>query len=108
MASPGNSQGSSDVVIPARAGRLSGLVDRPPNVRAAFCLAHGAGAGMRHAFLTQLASALVGHDIATLRFQFPYMEQGRARTDVPEVAMAAIVDAVRHCEREFPGLPILA
>ena len=66
------------------------LLERPRGARALYVLAHGAGAGMRHEFMAEIADALAERGIATLRYEFPYMRAGRARTDKPEVAQAAV------------------
>src|SRR5688572_18907312 len=65
----------------------------PNDAVAAFVLAHGAGAGMRHASMQAIADAFERRGIATLRFDFPYMAAGRSRVDLPEVATQAIADA---------------
>jgi predicted alpha/beta-hydrolase family hydrolase len=75
---------------------------------AVFVFAHGAGAGMDHAFMAHLAQALAERRIATLRFQFPFMEQGSKRPDPPEVAHEAIRAAVKEAGARWPGVPILA
>jgi predicted alpha/beta-hydrolase family hydrolase len=75
-----------------------GLLVRPADARALYVLAHGAGAGMRHAFLTELAEALAARGVATLRWEFPYMAAGKPRPDRAEVAEAsvrAVWDAAR-------------
>lgn len=77
-------------------------------LRAAFVLAHGAGAGMTHPFMEQLSLALAGRCIATLRFQFPFMERGSKRPDPPAVAQAAVRAAVAEAARRLPGLPLIA
>ena len=69
---------------------LPGLLVRPPGARRLYVLAHGAGAGMRHAFLAAIAEALAGHGVATLRWEFPYMAAGQARPDRAPVAEAAV------------------
>ena len=70
--------------------------------------AHGAGAGMKHPFMAALAAGLAQRGIATLRFQFPYMEQGSKRPDSPKVAQAAIRAAVHAAAQRLPGLPLFA
>ena len=90
------------------AGRLSGLVDAPTEPRAAFVLAHGAGAGMSHAFMAALAAGLAARGIATLRFNFAYMERGSKRPDPPRLAHAAVRAAVDQAARLWPGLPLAA
>lgn len=87
---------------------VSALLDAPAEPWAGYVFAHGAGAGMRHAFMQQIAEGLVERGIACLRFQFPYMEQGSKRTDAPAVAQAAVRAAVAEAARRLPGLPLFA
>jgi uncharacterized protein len=84
---------------------VSGLLLRPEHMRALLVFGHGAGAGMRHASLAAIAEALAQRGIATLRFQFPYMEAGRPRTDSPDVAIATIVAAVETARQREPETP---
>jgi hypothetical protein len=84
------------------------LVDAPAAARAAYVLAHGAGAGMRHAFMQAIAEGLVARGIAVLRYEFAYMEQGGKRPDPPKVAEARVREAVEEAARRFPGLPLFA
>jgi predicted alpha/beta-hydrolase family hydrolase len=88
--------------------RVSGLWLHPPGARALYVLAHGAGAGMRHPFLEAVSRGLAGRGIATLRFQFPYLEAKRRRPDPPARAAAAVRAAVRSAAELAPGLPLLA
>ena len=74
--------------------RVSGLLLSPSKARACYVLAHGAGAGMQHAFMTAIAEGLAERSIATLRYQFPYMEQGKGRPDSPALAQATVRAAV--------------
>jgi len=87
---------------------LSALLMKPRKARACFVLAHGAGAGMTHPFMAEIASDLYRHGIATLRFQFPFMQRGSRRPDSPVTAHAAIRAAVAEARRRCRGLPILA
>ncbi|MDM0025363.1 alpha/beta hydrolase family protein [Variovorax saccharolyticus] len=87
---------------------VSGLVQSPAAPRACYVLAHGAGAGMSHAFMAAVADGLAERGIATLRYQFPYMERGSKRTDSPAVAHAAVRAAVAHAADLFPALPLFA
>ncbi|RZL90086.1 MAG: alpha/beta hydrolase [Variovorax sp.] len=73
---------------------VSGLVQAPPGSQACYVLAHGAGAGMAHSFMAAVAEGLAERHIATLRYQFPYMELGSKRPDSPPVAHAAVRAAV--------------
>jgi predicted alpha/beta-hydrolase family hydrolase len=88
--------------------RVSGLLQAPPRPRACYVLAHGAGAGMTHPFLADVAAELCARGIATLRYQFPYMERGSKRPDQPGVAHAAVRAAVAHAVRLMPDVPIFA
>lgn len=88
--------------------RVSGLVHKPPRMRAGYVLAHGAGAGMTHPFMAAVASELGERGIATLRYQFPYMEQGGKRPDPPKLAHAAVRAAVAEASHLLPGLPLIA
>lgn len=97
------------LTIPLAAGAtISGLLDAPAGARACYVLAHGAGAGMNHAFMAAVASGLAQRRIATLRFQFPYMEQGSRRPDSPKVAHAAVRAAVQEAAKRLPGVPLFA
>src|SRR5881398_3785189 len=87
---------------------VSGLLMRPAGARWLYVLAHGAGAGMRHPFLETFARALAERDVATLRYQFPYMERRASRPDPPAVAAATVRAAVEEAARVAPGLPLVA
>ncbi|HYL21468.1 MAG TPA: alpha/beta family hydrolase [Gemmatimonadales bacterium] len=90
------------------AGEVSGLLLRPDGARLVYVLAHGAGAGMRHPFLETIALRLGERGIATLRYQFPYMERRARRPDPPAVAAATVRAAVAEAARAAPGLPLVA
>lgn len=88
--------------------RVSGLLQVPAAARACYVMAHGAGAGMTHRFMSSVADDLAVRGIATLRFQFPYMERGSKRTDPPKLAHATVRAAVAEAARRLPELPLLA
>jgi predicted alpha/beta-hydrolase family hydrolase len=90
------------------AALVSALLLRPGNARACFVFAHGAGAGMSHPFMETVATGLCERGIATLRYQFPYMEKGSKRPDPPAVAHAAVRAAVNEAGRRCAGLPLIA
>jgi len=96
------------VSIALKAGKVSGLVVAPKDARACYVMAHGAGAGMAHPFMASVASGFAERGIATLRYQFPYMEAGGKRPDAPPVAHAAVRAAVEAARRRFPKLPLFA
>jgi len=89
-------------------GEVSALLLRPAKARRLLVLAHGAGAGMCHPFMEKLAGELAGVGVATLRYQFPYMEARRRVPDAPAVLTATVVAAVRAAAEAAPGLPLLA
>jgi predicted alpha/beta-hydrolase family hydrolase len=101
-------EGSRAVAIGLAGGAVSGLLTTGDDPTHLYVLAHGAGAGMRHPFLVAVANRLAHHRIATLRYQFPYMEAGRKRTDSPAVAQAAVRAAVGAAAKACPGVPLLA
>jgi predicted alpha/beta-hydrolase family hydrolase len=88
--------------------QVSGLLTAPANARACYVFAHGAGAGMGHAFMGAVADGLAERGIATLRYQFLYMEQKSRRPDSPKVAHAAIRAAVGEAARRLPDVPRFA
>jgi predicted alpha/beta-hydrolase family hydrolase len=88
--------------------QVSGLLDNPKSSRLCLVLAHGAGAGMEHPFMTALARDLAAHDIATLRYQFPYMERGEKRTDPPPLCHATVRAAAAAAARLLPNLALIA
>ena len=88
--------------------RVSGLLHTPPDARACYVLAHGAGAGMTHPFMIAAAAGLAERGVATLRYQFPYMERGSKRPDPPKLAQAAVRAAVAAAQAALPKLPLIA
>jgi uncharacterized protein len=91
-----------------RAGAVSALLLSPERPRACFIFAHGAGAGMAHSFMESFAKGLCERNIASLRYQFPYMEKGSKRPDPPAIAQATVRAAVAQAERRFPALTLIA
>lgn len=91
-----------------RAGEVSAILQRPADSRFLLALAHGAGAGMNHPFLARLAAELSAVRIATLRYQFPYMEQKRRSPDSPTVATTTVAAAAVTVANLEPKLPLLA
>jgi hypothetical protein len=89
-------------------GDVSALLLRPDDAQTLYVLAHGAGAGMRHPFLGRMAEALALRGVATLRYQFPYMERKARRPDLPAVATATVRAAVALAHRLAPELPLIA
>jgi uncharacterized protein len=88
--------------------RVSGLVLDPPHPHGCYVLAHGAGAGMNHPFMAAVAAGLAMRGIATLRYQFPYMERGAKRPDPPQLAQATVRAAVAAALVLFPNQPLVA
>jgi predicted alpha/beta-hydrolase family hydrolase len=87
---------------------VSGLILAPARPAACYVFAHGAGAGMKHGFMAAVASELAVRNIATLRYQFPYMDRGARRPDPPKLAQATVRGAVTDAGRRLPGLPLIA
>jgi uncharacterized protein len=92
----------------ANAGSVSALLISPAKARACYVFAHGAGAGMTHPFMETFAAGLGERGVASLRYQFPYMEKGSRRPDPPALAHAAVRAAVAEAGRVCPGLPLIA
>lgn len=87
---------------------LAAILVRPTDSVAAFVFAHGAGAGMHHVFMEDFATGLATRRIASLRYQFPFMERGSGRPDRPDVAHAAVRAACAMAASAFAGLPLFA
>jgi uncharacterized protein len=87
---------------------VSAVLMRPDQASACYVFAHGAGAGMQHAFMAAFAAGLAQRGIATLRYQFPYMERGSKRPDTPAVAQATVRAAVAEAAMHCGGLPLFA
>lgn len=103
-------QQESEFRIPVgrRVGEVSARLLRPAAARWLYLLAHGAGAGMEHPFLAAVATRLAERGVASLRYQFPYMEAGRRRPDVQPILLATVRAAVAAAAREAPDLRLLA
>jgi uncharacterized protein len=87
---------------------VSALLRVPDGAWAGYVFAHGAGAGMTHGFMTRFTDGLAERGIASLRYQFPYMEQGSKRPDVPRVAHEGVRAAFAEAAQRMPGLPLFA
>ncbi|WP_024509397.1 alpha/beta family hydrolase [Bradyrhizobium sp. ARR65] len=91
-----------------KSASVSALLTRPAEPHTCFVFAHGAGAGMTHPFMEAVAAGLAARDIATLRYQFPYMERASKRPDPPALAQTSVRAAVETAARACPGLPLIA
>ena len=100
-AKPITVKGDHDIVV-------SALLQAPPHARACYVLAHGASAGMRHPFMADVAAGLAERGIATLRYQFPYIERGNKRPDPPHLAHATVRAAVSAARLALPKLALIA
>jgi predicted alpha/beta-hydrolase family hydrolase len=96
------------VTVPDVHTDVSALLLRPRDARALLVLGHGAGVGMRHAFMEAISQNLAEVGIASLRYQFPYMEAGRRRPDSRRVLLATARAAIRVASEEAPELPLVA
>lgn len=103
------SKPTDTITIPLEEGAsVSGLLNLPAQARACLVVAHGAGAGMQHPFMGQVAGGLAERGIGTLRYQFPYMQKGSRRPDPPKVCHATVRAAIATASRLAPSLPLLA
>lgn len=96
------------IAVPEAGGEVSALLVRPARTRALYVLAHGAGAGMRHAFMEAMAQRLAGRGIATLRYQFPYAERGGRRIDAEPVLLATVRAAIAAGRTEAGAARLIA
>ena len=97
-----------DITIKVGSETVSGLLLRPPQAKALYLFAHGAGVGMRHRAMESNARGLADRGIATLRYQFLYMEKGSKRPDPPPLAHAAVRAAAAEAVKLAPDLPLFA
>jgi predicted alpha/beta-hydrolase family hydrolase len=88
--------------------RVSGILITPPKPQACYVVAHGAGAGMQHPFMEKLSIDLATRHVATLRYQFPYMEKGGKRPDPPALCHATVRAAIEAAHKAAPTLPLVA
>ena len=95
-------------IINAKAGVVSGLLQKPETSKALLVLAHGAGAGMWHKFMNDTAAGLASRGVATLRYQFPYMEKRIKRPDGEAVMLETVRAAVATAQKFSEGLPLFA
>jgi predicted alpha/beta-hydrolase family hydrolase len=97
-----------EIAIAVDGGSVSGLLIAPKDARACYVVAHGAGVGMRHKFMADVAHGLAERGIATLRYQFPYMERGSKRPDSPKLAQATVRAAVVETSKLMLGVALIA
>lgn len=98
----------TSVSITIEDGYVSGLLQTSSDARAAYVMAHGAGAGMTHPFMMDMAAGLFDRGIATLRYQFPFMEREKKRPDSARLAQATVRAAMAEAGHFFPNLPLIA
>ena len=96
------------IAVNAKAGMVSALLVKPQNAKALQVIAHGAGAGMRHRFMEEAAAKLAAHGIATLRYQFPYMEKRIKRPDSESTLTDTVRAAVATAKKLAGDLPLFA
>lgn len=96
------------ISISERTGDTSAMAMAPKDAKALLVFAHGAGAGMQHPFMEQVAEELASHGIATLRYNFPYMEKGSRRPDPPAVAEKTVAMVMEKANQLYPKLPLFA
>jgi predicted alpha/beta-hydrolase family hydrolase len=98
----------TEFTVGEKIGKVSALLILPQGAKALLVLAHGAGAGMRHRFMEDVAQKLADRSVATLRYQFPYMEKGIKRPDSEAVLTATVRAAVATAKKYADGLSIFA
>lgn len=96
------------IEIPEYSRRVSGLLVSPKDAHALFVFGHGAGAGMNHRFMESMAQRIARRGIASLRYQFPYMEEGKRSPDQKPLLLATVRSAVRQARNADGSLPLLA
>lgn len=89
-------------------GAVSAIITEPDQMKAIMTFAHGAGAGMTHSFMEKMSGLLAAHNIGTLRFNFPFVENKKGRPDLPAVAHKTIEAAIRKAHELFPAIPLYA
>jgi uncharacterized protein len=99
-------ESAGTITISDSIGEVSYLVNAPEHQKAVVVLAHGAGAGMTHRFMETLSIELAGLGIGTVRYNFPYIEKGKKRPDMPAVAEKTVGIVSEHVQKLFPGVPL--
>lgn len=106
MTKPKIKEKTISIPVSESIGAVSAVILEPASCTAIMTLAHGAGAGMNHTFMVRLAQALAERSIGTIRFNFPYMEQGKKRPDMPPRAHKAIEQVIEYTSKHYPALPL--
>lgn len=96
------------VFVSESSGSVSVEIFEPEKMRALIVLAHGAGAGMKHAFMVKLSTELAAVSVGTIRYNFPYMEQRKKRPDPPALAHKAVAAALNYAQQRYPAIPLFA
>src|SRR5688572_27030911 len=99
-------ESAGKITISDSIGEVSYLVNAPQHQKAVVVLAHGAGAGMTHKFMETLSIELAGLGIGTVRYNFPYIEKGKKRPDMPAVAEKTVGVVSDHVQKRFPDVPL--
>lgn len=106
MTKPKISEKTVSILVSESIGAVSASILEPASCIAMMTLAHGAGAGMNHTFMVRLTHALAELSIGTIRFNFPYMEHGRKRPDMPATAHKTIEQVIEYTLQHYPALPL--
>src|SRR6187551_2470244 len=99
---------SIKLAVSQQIGKVSAECIEPANLKAMLVLAHGAGAGMNHPFMERLSQELASREVGTLRFNFPFVENGKGRPDFPAVAEKTIEAAILKAKELFDTTPLFA
>jgi hypothetical protein len=106
MTKPKIKEKTISIPVSESIGAVSAVIVEPPSCIAMMTLAHGAGAGMNHTFMVRLVQALAERSIGTIRFNFPYMEHGKKRPDMPPAAHKTIEQVIEYTSKHYPALPL--
>ena len=99
---------SFSIPVSESIGKVSAEVTEPSSPAAVLALAHGAGANMHHRFMKELAGALAEHEIAVVRYNFPFTESGKGRPDPPAIAERTVSSVIHKVHDLYPKLPLFA
>lgn len=108
MTKPKFSEKTVSIPVSESIGAVSASIFEPASCIGMMTLAHGAGAGMNHTFMVRLSQTLAELSIGTIRFNFPYMEHGKKRPDMPATAHKTIEQVIEYTSQHYPALPLYA
>ena len=96
------------IPVSTEIGKVSAISLIPAKPVCVLTIAHGAGAGMNHPFMEELATSLTEKGVVTVRFNFPYMEKRKGAPDRPPIAHKTIESVIARVKKMYPDLPLFA